>query len=74
MFIEVTDNGAGVPDDLQLKIFEPFFTTKDMDEGTGLGLSIVKSIMEEFHGRVEVSNNRLGGATFTIIGPAGEGT
>jgi PAS domain S-box-containing protein len=70
VFIEVTDNGVGIPEDLKQKIFEPFFTTKEVDEGTGLGLSIVQSIMEEYGGSVEVVNNEMGGATFTVFGPA----
>ena len=57
---------------LKQKIFEPFFTTKEVDEGTGLGLSIVQSIMEECGGSVEVMNNEIGGATFTVLGPAGK--
>ncbi len=36
--IDVTDNGPGIPDELQEKIFIPFFTTKS--EGTGIGLEV----------------------------------
>ncbi|MHB9099793.1 MAG: PAS domain-containing sensor histidine kinase, partial [Syntrophales bacterium] len=72
VFIEVADNAFGIQEDLKQKIFEPFFTTKEADEGTGLGLSIVQSIMEECGGSVEVMNNEIGGATFTVFGPAGE--
>jgi PAS domain S-box-containing protein len=71
VFIEVADNAFGIPEDLKQKIFEPFFTTKEADEGTGLGLSIVQSIMVECGGSVEVVNNEIGGATFTVFGPAG---
>ena len=68
LYIEVMDDAMGISDDVKSKIFEPFFTTKEVDEGTGLGLSIVKSIVEEFDGRIDVSNNNLGGATFVISG------
>ena len=44
--VEITDNGSGIPEDIQTRIFEPFFTTKAMGEGTGMGLDIVKKILD----------------------------
>jgi len=69
LFIEVSDNATGIPDDLKLKIFDPFFTTKEAGKGTGLGLSITQSILAEFKGQIEVLNNEKGGATFKAIFP-----
>ena len=66
VLIEVSDNGAGVPEPLLEKIFEPFFTTKGVGKGTGLGLSISQSIVSKFGGRIEARNNPDGGATFRI--------
>ena len=37
IFIEVSDNGGGIPDHLLGRIFDPFFTTKAAGKGTGLG-------------------------------------
>jgi PAS domain S-box-containing protein len=73
VFIKVSDNATGIPDDLSVKIFDPFFTTKEVGKGTGLGLSISQSIVSEFKGRIEVSNNQNGGATFTVTAPANGG-
>jgi C4-dicarboxylate-specific signal transduction histidine kinase len=72
VWIEVSDNGGGIPDHLLEKIFDHFFTTKAAGQGTGLGLSISQSIVSKFGGRIEVCNNEIGGATFVVFIPAGE--
>jgi signal transduction histidine kinase len=51
---KITDNGSGVPVELQQKIFEPFFTTKDVGKGTGLGLSISRTIIEAHRGSLRL--------------------
>lgn len=68
----VEDSGPGVPDEIRQRIFEPFFTTKDVGEGTGLGLSIAYGIVQEHHGRLEVSTSELSGARFDLWIPAQE--
>ncbi len=65
--IRLTDTGPGIPATIIDKIFQPFFTTKE--EGTGLGLSIAARIVEEHHGRLEVTSTEGGGATFIITLP-----
>jgi two-component system NtrC family sensor kinase len=47
ILVSVTDNGPGIPVDMQRKVFDPFFTTKSAGKGTGLGLWISHSIMEK---------------------------
>jgi len=68
--IRVTDDGPGIPAELQDNILQPFFTTKD--EGTGLGLSIAVRILEEHGGFLDVSSIEGEGTTFTIILPLGD--
>jgi nitrogen fixation/metabolism regulation signal transduction histidine kinase len=51
-FIEVWDNGPGIPEDLIDEIFVPFFTTKNA--GTGIGLSLSKQIMHLHGGNIKV--------------------
>jgi len=48
--VEISDNGPGVPPEIQSRIFEPFFTTKPPGEGTGLGLHISYNIIVQEHG------------------------
>ncbi|MCF6201494.1 MAG: HAMP domain-containing histidine kinase [Hydrogenimonas sp.] len=64
-YLEIRDNGGGVPPEILEHIFEPDFSTKK-DNGTGVGLYMTKIIVEEHcGGRLKVENNKEG-ATFTI--------
>lgn len=52
ILIEIRDDGAGIPPEIQSRIFEPFFTTKGVSEGTGLGLDTVARIVRKHHGNI----------------------
>ena len=67
--ITVSDNGPGIPLDLQQKVFEPFFSTKPIGKGTGLGLAIVHNWIEEADGQVMLESSRSDGTTFTLLFP-----
>jgi CheY-like chemotaxis protein len=71
-FIEIEDEGPGVPAELREQIFEPFFSTKDVNKGTGLGLSISREIAEQHGGRLTVSDGDKGGARFRLWVPEGK--
>ncbi|MBK8971889.1 MAG: nitrogen regulation protein NR(II) [Hahellaceae bacterium] len=49
--IDITDNGPGIPEDLQKNMFYPMVSGRA--EGTGLGLSITQNIVSRHHGLVE---------------------
>lgn len=69
IYIDVTDNGPGIPKENIEKIFRPFFSSKGYGKGTGLGLSIVKRIIEEHGGKVSVKSQTGKGTTFTLSLP-----
>ncbi len=62
-YIQVWDNGAGIPPDLLNEIFVPFFTTKN--SGTGIGLSLSKQIMRLHGGSINVVSDEK--TVFTMI-------
>lgn len=71
VFITVSDNGNGIPADLQKKIFQPFFTTKPTGEGTGLGLSLSYDIAQAHGGEIKMKTEEGVGTAFTIELPGG---
>ncbi len=72
-FIEVADNGPGVPPENRAEIFKPYFTTHS--EGTGLGLAVVQQIVLAHGWEIECAANQPAGALFRVkqIKPAGKG-
>ncbi|KAB2969668.1 ATP-binding protein, partial [Zoogloea sp.] len=69
VWIEVGDNGRGIPPDVIPRIFDPFFTTKPVGKGTGLGLSLSYGIIQKHHGKISVSSTPDMGTTFRITLP-----
>ena len=68
--IEISDNGPGIPKDIQTKIFDPFFTTKPVGKGTGLGMSISYEIITRKHqGSIRLDSEMGDGANFVIAIP-----
>jgi signal transduction histidine kinase len=54
--VEISDNGPGIPAEVEPHIFEPFFTTKGVGEGTGLGLDTVQRIVKKHRGTIQVTS------------------
>jgi signal transduction histidine kinase len=68
--ISVTDSGRGIAPEHVAHIFRPFYTTKG--NGTGLGLSLTRRIVEQHHGRIEVTSEIGKGTMFQVYLPLKE--
>ncbi len=62
--IKISDNGCGIPEDVQASIFKPHFSTKS--SGTGLGLSICKQIVEALDGKIYFTTEKNVGTDFYV--------
>jgi len=62
--LEVSDNGPGIPPEIQSQVFIPFFTTKP--GGTGIGMSIVRKIVLSSGGSVMFNSTPDHGTTFVV--------
>jgi nitrogen-specific signal transduction histidine kinase len=69
VIVDVSDNGVGMPPEVQEHIFEPFFTTKG-ERGTGLGLAQVYAIIERHEGHISVESVQGRGTKFRLVFPA----
>lgn len=71
VWVQVVDNGIGIPEHLLPNIFERFFHVDEVDDelygGLGLGLAITKQVIEQHGGRIEVESEVGAGSTFNII-------
>ena len=67
VFLEISDNGRGIPEELRDKIFIPNFSTKS--QGSGLGLAIAKSGVETAGGKIWFETEVGKGSTFFLTFP-----
>ncbi len=66
----VSDNGLGIPEDMQQKIFNKGETDAERDDGAGLGLAIVQKFTEAHGGMVSVESELGTGSTFSFTLPS----
>lgn len=67
--IYVRDTGEGMSPEVLAHVFERFYKGNAFVQGTGLGLAICRTIVERFHGRIEVASQEGRGTCFTVILP-----
>ena len=72
VYIEVTDNGAGIPAELLPRIFELFVTTKPSGKGTGLGLVVCQEIVKAHGGTIDIESVVGTGTSVRIYLPIDE--
>lgn len=72
VYLQVEDNGVGIPKEFQQRIFEPYFTMRKDQQGTELGLSVVHGIVADHSGAITVDSSPGTGSTFTVYLPEAE--
>src|SRR4029453_1133175 len=70
VWVEVADDGSGMPRDVMERMFEPFFTTKEVGRGTGMGLAMVHGIVHDHGGHIRVVSAPGEGSVFRVLLPA----
>jgi signal transduction histidine kinase len=66
----ISDNGAGIPQELLGKVFDKGETDSEIEGGAGLGLAIVKTFVEAHGGQVSVESEEGTGSTFRFLLPS----
>jgi signal transduction histidine kinase len=66
VFVEVSDDGPGVPEEVRATLFDAFVTTKATGEGSGLGLENARRIVERRHGGSLSYSSGPEGTTFCV--------
>ena len=70
VYVDISDNGPGIPEEDKEKLFLPYFSTRK--DGTGLGLAIASKVVADHHGYIRIRDNKPTGTVFTIELPIKE--
>lgn len=66
VLISISDNGPGVPLEIQSQLFQKFVTGGQMEHGSGLGLAFCKLAIEAHGQRIWLESSMGKGTTFTF--------
>jgi two-component system sensor histidine kinase ChiS len=67
--LKFSDNGIGIPQEIQDRVFEMFFKARERSKDTGLGLHIVKTTVEKLNGIITLESSPGAGSTFVVTFP-----
>lgn len=70
--LSVTDQGAGMTDEVLGRVGDPFFTTKEPGRGIGLGLFLARNVISQLDGHIDFQSRPGFGTTATVSLPLGE--
>jgi signal transduction histidine kinase len=73
VWVEIEDDGQGIPKENLGRIFDPFFTSKPVGKGTGLGLSLSYGIVQKHAGQLTVTSEPGHGSCFRLTLPVQRG-
>jgi signal transduction histidine kinase len=66
VWVDITDNGAGIAPENINRIFDPFFSTRTDGKNVGLGLSLSQATVRKHHGHIDVTSKPDAGSTFRV--------
>jgi len=66
IYLEVSDNGPGLSEDVLPRLFDAFFSTRKAQGAAGLGLYVSRGIVESYGGKLELKNHADAGAVATV--------
>ena len=69
VYVTVTDNGPGIPADVQSQVFDPFFTTKSDWRATGLGLTAAYGVVKGLGGTISIDSAAGRGTSVSVCFP-----
>ena len=69
LFLNVTDSGEGIAEEISDKVFDMFFRGSTSSKGNGLGLFVVKSAVNKLKGKIKFQSREQGGTIFEILIP-----
>ena len=70
LFLKITDNGLGIPDNVKERVFDMFFHGAARSGGTGLGLYMSKKAVERLNGSIQLVDGRAKSTVFKIVLPS----
>jgi signal transduction histidine kinase/CheY-like chemotaxis protein len=68
VLVHITDDGIGMPEEVQRRVFETFFTTKG-ERGSGLGMSMALAAVVAHGGQISLQSEPMKGTTVTVTLP-----